>query len=285
MLPGLYVCNGTKDNQCPMFNPVQYITATLTVFTRQATIVAATSNMSIIGVSDLTPPAPRSSFDLPTYRMVLEWLFNFTATNTPAPSAIAEHFWANGENLVLSPLAATDLRWNFQSILAFPFWLFNANNFANPELVKYPPSFDAVLPAQFHTNAIMVAAFDRIYFDDDTTILFCVTQGFVVLFVWVVLLWAWLSGAQRRVPATSSFTMFDSAFKAQTAGRFSGQEIFCTNDQDILDIATSTRVVLYESNDIHEVAGQEGLAEVHEVYGTHKRLTAVTETNVHEMQA
>ncbi|KAH8887977.1 hypothetical protein GQ53DRAFT_826549 [Thozetella sp. PMI_491] len=280
LIAGLYICNwNATDNQCNEPSPREYMTTWLTPFTRQATIVAATSNMSIIGVSDLTTPASYGSIDLVAYRKTLEWLLDFTATNIPAPSSIANHFWNGGDKLVSSPLDATDLWLNFQGLLAFPFWLFNANGHGNVELSTQLSN--GTLPPQFHTSATLVGAFEQIYFDEDMATLFGVTQGFVLLFVWAVLLWAWLSGAQRLIPTISSFAAFDLAVKAYTNMRFSKKEAFCAKDQDIIDAAKSARIAVYELHDIYEIPGQEALTEIHEVYGSHKRIPV---TSVQELQ-
>src|SRR3954463_16824253 len=70
---------------------------------------------------------PVLDLELPAYRDALRWLLNYTAADLPPPSSIAESFWSS-QKLLADPSTWGILSQNFQSLLVFPFWLFNSNN-------------------------------------------------------------------------------------------------------------------------------------------------------------
>jgi hypothetical protein len=75
---------------------------------------------------------------------------------------------------------------NFQSILAFPFWLFNSNSWGNTALV--PNQIISTLPPEFYIQASIVAPYTKIKFSVAMFILFVIFQGLAIIFVWSVLL-------------------------------------------------------------------------------------------------
>jgi hypothetical protein len=177
--------------------------------------------------------------DLPSYRLALSWLLNYTAANIPAPSSIAQVFWSGQANLEAGAYGV--LAQNFQSILAFPTWLFNDNNWGNTALRSN--EIIPGMPAEFYTKASIVSPYVKIKFDNAMFGLFVAFQGTVVLFCWGVLAWAWLSGGLEKVPVTSSFPVFDMAFKVA---------IFATPDaleeQSTLRNADSGRILAVMKN-------------------------------------
>jgi hypothetical protein len=98
--------------------------------------MAMRSNYSITRISDLSAPEQVTDMDVPAYRSALRWLLNFTAEGLPPPSSIVESFWGADDQLNGGPATYGLLLQEFQSVLAFPLWLFNANNFGNIALKK-----------------------------------------------------------------------------------------------------------------------------------------------------
>ncbi len=116
--------------------PIPNITTSLSLYHRYATVVVAKSNMSIVTVSEVSAPEsaqPSLLDDLPAFRAALTWLLNYTAADIPAPSSIAQNFWS-GRTELTDPTAQPAMVQNFQSLLALPLWLFNANGIGNPPL-------------------------------------------------------------------------------------------------------------------------------------------------------
>ncbi|KAK7973193.1 hypothetical protein PG996_007421 [Apiospora saccharicola] len=114
-----------------------------------------------MGIEDITEAVSLPSIDLEAYKMSLDWLLNFTAANIPIPSSIAANF-ATANDKLLDMSTDGVLARNFQSILAFPFWFFNDNNWGNTAL-----DFTAItptLPPQFYTVAALVAPYSKIQF-------------------------------------------------------------------------------------------------------------------------
>lgn len=119
---------------------------------------------------------------------------------------------------------------NFQSILAFPFWLFNSNNWGNPELK--PNEIISTHPPQFYTQASLVSAYTKIRFDPAMFALFLLFQGAATIFVWAVLLWVWFGA--KKVPRTSSFPIFDAVFNTQVGRIASENNSACANNLEII---------------------------------------------------
>ncbi|KAK5627505.1 hypothetical protein RRF57_003220 [Xylaria bambusicola] len=189
------------------------ITTTLSAFTRSATIVAARSNYSIIDVADISAPLLLPDFEIDSYRIALNWLLNYSAAAIPAPSSVAQSFWSSTDQL-MDPSTYGILQQNFQSILAFPFWLFNNNNWGNIELRsnQITPS----LPPQFYTEASIVAPFTKIRFNRSMFALFLALQGLATFFCWATLCWLWLG--PKIVTKMSLWSLFDVAYKTDVQG-------------------------------------------------------------------
>ncbi|TGJ81959.1 hypothetical protein E0Z10_g6802 [Xylaria hypoxylon] len=211
---GLFVClNGTDGDSCGGNEERPNITTTFSAFTRSATIVAARSNYSIVDVADISAPMVLQDFDTGSYRIALNWLLNYSAAAIPAPSSVAQSFWSSPEQLK-DPSTYGILLQNFQSILAFPFWLFNNNNWGNVELRanQITPS----LPPQFYTEASIVAPFTKIRFNRSMFALFLTLQGLVMIFSWGSLCWLWFG--PKIVTKMSLWSLFDVAYKTNVQG-------------------------------------------------------------------
>ena len=81
----------------------------------------------------------------------------------------------------MDPSTSVVLSQNFQSILTFPFWLFNANNYGNTALQAQ--QIIPMLPMEFYTEASIVAPYVKIKFDWVMFVIFLVLQGLAISFV------------------------------------------------------------------------------------------------------
>lgn len=200
------------------------------MYTRRATFVAARANYSIVSVAQTTAPAAVTHLDMGAYRAALTWLLNYTAAAVPAPSSIAESFWSSNLQLGGGPSTHGILTQNFQSLLAFPTWLFNQNNWGNTALRsnRTVPG----MPEEFYTTAQVVKPVSTYDFDPGMFGLFVGLQGAAILFIWVALFWVWLGNG--HMPETSSFALFDMKYKTRVEGerltvdeitRVSGSEV------------------------------------------------------------
>lgn len=219
---GLFLCDGldSVSRKCrrepgvelPLNVIIPNITTTMAVFGRQGTVISARSNLTITGISDLTPPVPiaMTASDVVAYRAALSWLMDFSAANIPAQSSILEIFWDNQGSLSGTYTDGILLQ-NFRSILAFPIWLFNANNYGNTALNN--SELNVGLPPEFYTRAAVVSPLVKLQFDSTLLKVFIVLEGIVLLTLWAALLWLfapWSSGASFAI---SSFPAFDFLFK------------------------------------------------------------------------
>ncbi|KAI1121597.1 hypothetical protein F5Y10DRAFT_271913 [Nemania abortiva] len=235
---GIFSClNGTKDGICHTTTPAPNISTVATVFTRFADIVVARSNYSIVGVSNLSDPVQLRSIDTGAYRIALAWLLNFTASGIPAPSSIVSNFYIADQQLQ-NPQTYGILLQNFQSIIAFPFWMFNANNYGNLDLK--PQDIINTLPSEFYTKACIVAPYSTILFNDSMFHLFLALQSAVILFLWIVLLWTWI-GVKHKFPIVSSFPLLDAVLKGVFETKGDKTKILSADSSDILDMVGSHR--------------------------------------------
>src|SRR5205085_1711086 len=107
-------------------------------------------------------PLPFDNNSLAAYRSALAWLLDYTAADIPAPSSILEIFWSAQASLSDRFLQGIVLR-NFRSVLAFPVWLFNANNYGNTELQG--KRLNEGLPDEFYTRAEVVRPLVKLKFE------------------------------------------------------------------------------------------------------------------------
>jgi hypothetical protein len=121
-------------------------------------MTAARSNFSILSLTDTGPPTQNSDIDLGAFRSALNWLLDYNASAIPATSSIAEHFWTAQDQLTNEYWSGVPYQ-TLQSILAFPLWQFNANNYGNIQLVDR--TVISTLPPEFYTKASIVAPYTR----------------------------------------------------------------------------------------------------------------------------
>ena len=211
--PGLFICNGTLNGKCVAEDPTPNIVTTMSFFRRQGTVLAARSNLTIMGLSDLSSPDPItiSQSDVVAYTSALSWLLDFNAANIPAPSSIIEIFWSNQDSLN-DTFTDGILLQNFRSVLAFPLWLFNANNYGNTKLSDKVLNPD--LPAEFYTQAAVVAPLVKLKFDPSLLLVFICLEGVVLVSLWGTLLLLCMPRSRGAVPKITPYPLFDILFKA-----------------------------------------------------------------------
>lgn len=100
---------------------------------------------------------------------------------------------------------------NYQSVLAFPFWLFNDNNWSN--LALRSNQIVPGMPQEFYTRASIVAPYQAIEFNQGMFALFVVLQGLAMLFFCGVLFWVWFYSEAQ--PETSGFPLFEAKYRSE----------------------------------------------------------------------
>ena len=188
------------------------MTTTMTIYQRTADLVTARSNFSILSATNLSPPTQNSDIDLAAYSDALTWFLDFNASGIPATSSVAEYFW-NGKDNLASPYWSSELTRTFHSVLSFPLWYFQPNNYGNIALDQTHMSDS--LPKEFYTKARLTKQFTRIMIKHDMFIAYVVLQGIAIAFLWAVLVWLWVT--RPRLPIISSYPLVDFAFKAKVA--------------------------------------------------------------------
>lgn len=228
------------------------MTSSLAFYKRQATVTVVRANYSITEVSDLTDAIPVNGTDVIAYRSALGWLLNFTAAGIPPPSSIVASFWGADDQLNGGPATYGLLLQEFQSILAFPLWLFNANNFGNIELKKRTTSSappETGLPAEFFTSASIVGPYLKLKFDPVMVVLFAILQGMTILFAWTVLFRLWFVADIGKLPELSSYPYFDAMFKieARTISGLQAQRVFVNaGGEEAVRLVDDVRVYMKE---------------------------------------
>lgn len=154
--------DGMNNNECWTASRPPEVTTTLSLYSRHASITAARSNLSIIAVNALDTPIQETVLDLDALKVAFSWLLNFTAADVPAPTSIAQYFWTVQDQLG-SEYWSVEPYQIFYSILAFPFWQFNPNNFGNTDLDAR--NVVAGLPSDCYTTASIGNPLDRIAVD------------------------------------------------------------------------------------------------------------------------
>ncbi|KAL4904201.1 hypothetical protein BDW74DRAFT_179291 [Aspergillus multicolor] len=209
---GLYVCpEGAYDGTCHLGNNTfqPNITTTFSTFSRKTTFVAARSNMSILSVTSSSTFIQQSMLDIDSFRFALTWLLDFNASGIPAPSSIAEQFWSSQEQLK-SVYWSPVITQTFHSLLAFPFWFFNANNLGNVE--NHGRDISPSLPAEFYTTASVANQHYRIVISNSMFAIFVALHATLHVAIWT--LFVWLCFLKRpSLPTITSFPLFDFAFK------------------------------------------------------------------------
>ncbi|KAK4445907.1 hypothetical protein QBC34DRAFT_306007 [Podospora aff. communis PSN243] len=239
---GIFVCrDGVSKGVCKTTNPTPNVTTSFSLYRRFGTVLGAKSNYTILSASNLTAPQPISfsSSDIEAYNSVLDWLLDFAKADVPAMSSIVETFWSS-KNQLEQPFTSAIMLRNFRSILLFPVWLFNANNFGNPSLKETEIVTD--LPAEHYVTASVVRPYTKIKFDPTLVATFVVFQGLALIFGWLILVWSFC--VRRSMPEISSFPLFDAEFKADARGQSvpDARSVWLYRDKEILDAMSNARV-------------------------------------------
>ncbi|KAL5343520.1 hypothetical protein BJX70DRAFT_394076 [Aspergillus crustosus] len=210
---GLYICpGGVWNDTCELGSASFYpnLTSTFSVFSRKTTSIVARSNMSIVSVTSSGPPTLNPSLDLENFRAAIDWILDFNASNIPSPTSIAQQFFS-GRDQLQSAYWSPILIQTFHSILAFPFWFFNPNNFGNIE--GYGTGITPNLPPEFYITASVAVPHTKIIISTAMFTTFLTLQVILHLFIWA--LFAWLCITYPRLPVITSYPLFNFAFKAR----------------------------------------------------------------------
>ncbi|KIW23718.1 hypothetical protein, variant [Cladophialophora immunda] len=211
LFAGVFVCTeGKHGDECWTNTKPAEVTTTFSVYRRHALIVAARSNFSILSVDNVDVPVQVTNLDIEGLKEAYTWMFNFSAAGIPAPSSIAQYFWTVQDQLENAYWSIEPYQ-IFQSILAFPLWQFNPNNFGNVQLDAQ--NIVAGLPEDFYTTASIGDPYDKIVVDRPMFILFCTLQSIVLGLAWTVLIWAWMTNPD--LPEISSYPLVDFAMKTR----------------------------------------------------------------------
>ncbi len=116
-------------------------------------MIASRANFSILSLTELGEPSLILDTDIPAYKSALDWLLDFNASGIPATTSIAERFWTAQDQLSNQYWSGVPYQ-TLQSILALPFWQFNANNYGNPQLVDRTV-IDSQPPEMYTTASIV----------------------------------------------------------------------------------------------------------------------------------
>jgi hypothetical protein len=209
---GLFVCtNGASDGKCiNSGDTMPNITATISVYHRKSTIITSRANFSIISVISVTDPIKDPPIDLRSFRQAMDWLLNFNATGIPAAASIAQFFWS-AQLQLSNPYWKAEIETTFQSIIAYPMWLFHWNNFGNVNLSAQV--MDPNLPPEFYTVAKLVKPITRIVLNKVMFSLFLIGEGLTLVVVFAVL--GWLQRTTSEIPILSAFPLMDFITKAK----------------------------------------------------------------------
>ena len=150
---------GVDGNECETDGQSPELTTTFSIYRRHVSIATSRSNFSILSMDRLDEPLQDTSLDVEGLKEAFNWLFNFSAAGIPAPASIAEYFWTVPGQLQ-SEYWSIEPYQIFQSILAFPFWQFNPNNFGNVNLS--PTDIVPGLPPDFYTIASIGNPYEKI---------------------------------------------------------------------------------------------------------------------------
>lgn len=210
----LYICtNGTNaSNECLNEGPTLNMSATLSIYQRQATTVNARSNGTILSVPEIGPPTQVTNTNITALRMAVSWLLDYNAAGIPPASAFMTIFWdsrlqiANAEWSVLLTIS-------FQSMLVIPMWYFSVSNYGNPQVQQSPTTLIPNLPPEFTTTASLARPYSKITINTDMFYAYLGLELGALVVSWLVIvaiLWRGKAG-----PVVSSYPLID--FAAKTA--------------------------------------------------------------------
>ncbi len=175
MSTGLYVCNGTTNDECIPPHPSAKLTTTFSVYNRRSAVIASRTNFSILSVTQNGPVTQNADVDLKAYRMALSWLLNYTDADIPAPSSLAEYFWSAPKQLT-SDYWSTEPRQAMHGLLTFPLWWFQDNNYGNLAVARANVTDTSILPLEYHTTASIAEPYTRIVVNETMFILFVILE-------------------------------------------------------------------------------------------------------------
>lgn len=217
---GLFLCNGTLPHPCPLHTalPLPNITTSFTLSRLTTTLLASRSNLTILSLSDLSVPTPLpfSPSALAAYRAALVYLLDYSAAGIPPPSSILEVFWSARRSLP-DPFLDGIVLQQLRGVLAFPVWLFNANNYGNTALeggVVNPG-----LPEEFYTRGEVVRGVVKLGVERGFLVGgFMVVEGVVLVALWLGLGWLFWPGKRRGGGRTTEFPVVDLLLGAEVRG-------------------------------------------------------------------
>ena len=214
----MFLCNGISDNTCitSSTGPQPNLTTTLSIYTLTTTLLTSRSNLTILSLSSTSAPTPFpfNTSSLSAYRSSLAWLLDYPHSGIPAPSSILEIFWSNQASLS-DPFIDGVILQSFRSLLAFPIWLFNANNYGNTQVKGQVLNPD--LPGEFYTKAGVVKPLVKLRFDKWLVAAFVVLEGVVLVVLWGALVWLFVPWGFRAVKqgVSTAFPVADWLFGAE----------------------------------------------------------------------
>jgi hypothetical protein len=123
--------------------------------------------------------------------------------------------------------------------LVFPFWLFNANSWGNTQ--THASTTVSTLPPEFFTKASIVEPHAKIKFQPAMFVLFLVLQIVSLLFICSVVFWAWMKS--RVSLKTSSFPLFDMAFRAVVQNWSRDRDLNHLGDSEIVHLMKDAKAI------------------------------------------
>jgi hypothetical protein len=208
---GIFVCpKGSVDDQCVGDGPLPNITTTFAVYHRKSSIVTSRSNFSILAVTDVMDAEIDPELDMNGFKQALNWMLDFDKAGIPSVSSIVGIFWGGQEQLS-NTYWEPELIATFESILAYPIWFFNWNNFGNVNLSARVMS--ANLPKEFYTAATLTRPYTKIELSRPFVIAFLLLECIVLLSVVASLVW--LCIGTKAFPKLTSFPIMNFLLKAR----------------------------------------------------------------------
>jgi len=204
-----------------------------------------------MSILDMSQPSLEPDIDLSGFHLALDWLLDFNASNTPAPSSIAGLFWMAQDQLQDEYWSSEEYH-ALQSLIAFPLWFFQPNNYGNIEL--RPNVTISTLPPEFYTTAAITTPYTKLVVNQAMFCAFLILEGTVLVFLWVVPIWLCL--APKKIPNISSFSLLDFAFKTNLVGLDGGvlakdeysRRLLRANGKTTREICKEIRVTTYKED-------------------------------------
>jgi hypothetical protein len=197
---GLYLCTeGVQDETCKNVEAVPHITSTISLYHMTSDLIVSRTNSSIVSVSDLGEPILETVPDMVGLRQAIDWLLDWQSAGVPVTSSIAAMFW-NAQVQLSNEFWDSEPSIAFQSIIAYPFWMFHDNNFGNVDLPVH--DIDPNLPEEFFVKVSVAIPLSKILISDDEFITFAVFEGLVLLYLWCAVAWLYYDSPSVSKPFT-----------------------------------------------------------------------------------